>query len=363
MAGRAGAPQADHAVPVRGHPAQAHPPASGTGSGSPTSRTADVQAWVTELAKAPLAGHGAEDPPRAQPRSSTWRSRTDGSPATSPAASTCRASASTSTATSPIARSTSSPRRARLPDRVRASSAASTRRANETYRLVVLFLAYTGVRFGEMAALRVGAPRPAPHRAVIVESVTAVQGQGLVWGTTKTHQRREVPIPRFLADRARRPRRGQEAGRPGLRRHPQRPAAASRHLPIRLQRGGQRHRRTGPAPARAAAHRGQPGHRQRRRREGRPADARAQLGDDDARHLRPSLRGPPRRGRRRARTPPAQQPRRRRRHAASCCPVLPQCCPSAFRPEMPKRPRPAFPLLRTPSRTVPPTGFEPALPP
>ena len=27
---------------------------------------------------------------------------------------------------------------------------------NETYRLVVLFLAYTGVRFGEMAALRVG---------------------------------------------------------------------------------------------------------------------------------------------------------------------------------------------------------------
>jgi integrase len=28
-------------------------------------------------------------------------------------------------------------------------------RANETYRLVVLFLAHTGVRFGEVAALRV----------------------------------------------------------------------------------------------------------------------------------------------------------------------------------------------------------------
>ena len=71
-------------------------------------------------------------------------------------------------------------------------------RANETYRLVVLFLAYTGVRFGEMAALRVGRLDLPRQRAVIVQSVTPVQGKGLVWGTTKTHQRREVPIPRFL---------------------------------------------------------------------------------------------------------------------------------------------------------------------
>jgi integrase len=65
--------------------------------------------------------------------------------------------------------------------------------------LVVLFLAYTGVRFGEMAALRVARLDLHRNRAVIVESVTPVQGQGLVWGSTKTHQRREVPIPRFLA--------------------------------------------------------------------------------------------------------------------------------------------------------------------
>ncbi|GAB2459691.1 hypothetical protein GCM10027062_44180 [Nocardioides hungaricus] len=71
-------------------------------------------------------------------------------------------------------------------------------RTNETYRLVVLFLAYTGVRFGEMAALRVARLDLRRSRAVIVESVTPVQGQGLVWGATKTHQRREVPIPRFL---------------------------------------------------------------------------------------------------------------------------------------------------------------------
>ena len=72
-------------------------------------------------------------------------------------------------------------------------------RTNETYRLVVLFLAYTGVRFGEMAALRLSRLDLRRKRAVIAESVTPVQGQGLVWGTPKTHQRREVPIPRFLA--------------------------------------------------------------------------------------------------------------------------------------------------------------------
>jgi hypothetical protein len=34
---------------------------------------------------------------------------------------------------------------------------------------------------------------PANRRAVIAESVTLVQSKGMVWGTPKTHQRREVP--------------------------------------------------------------------------------------------------------------------------------------------------------------------------
>jgi integrase len=71
-------------------------------------------------------------------------------------------------------------------------------RTNGTYRLVVLFLACTGVRFGEMAALRVNRLDLNRHRAAIVASVTPVQGQGLVRGTPKTHQRREVPLPAFL---------------------------------------------------------------------------------------------------------------------------------------------------------------------
>ena len=72
-------------------------------------------------------------------------------------------------------------------------------RANETDRLVVLILAYTGVRFGEMAALRMSRLDLRGNRASIAESVTPVQEQGLVWGTPKTNERRDVPIPRFMA--------------------------------------------------------------------------------------------------------------------------------------------------------------------
>jgi len=71
-------------------------------------------------------------------------------------------------------------------------------RENNTNRLVVLFLAYTGVRWGEMAALRVHRLDLVRRRAVITESVTPVQGQGLVWGTPKNKKSREVPIPKFL---------------------------------------------------------------------------------------------------------------------------------------------------------------------
>ncbi len=72
-------------------------------------------------------------------------------------------------------------------------------RENATYRLVVLFLAYTGVRFGEMAALRVGRLDFLRRRALIAESVTIV-GSAQVWGTPKGHERRDVPIPTFLVE-------------------------------------------------------------------------------------------------------------------------------------------------------------------
>ena len=170
----------------------------------------DVQAWVTELARGPLPRHRPEDAPRAVPGPRHGR---QGRPAGAqrrcgvnlPRVAQARASL-------PHPRTGRGPRHCdRLPADASKHSSLDTR-TNETYRLVVLFLAYTGVRFGEMAALRVGRLDLRRAARVIAESVTPVQGQGMVWGTPKTHQRREVPIPRFLADRAGRPRRGQ--GRP-----------------------------------------------------------------------------------------------------------------------------------------------------
>ncbi len=67
------------------------------------------------------------------------------------------------------------------------------------YRLVVLFLAYTGLRWGEMAALRVKRLDFLRRRATIAESVTPIKGV-MTFGPTKGHERRDVPIPRFLVD-------------------------------------------------------------------------------------------------------------------------------------------------------------------
>jgi integrase len=66
------------------------------------------------------------------------------------------------------------------------------------YRLVVLTLAYCGLRWGELAALRVGRIDTLRRRREIVEAVVEVRGH-LTWGTPKSHQRRSVPMPAFLA--------------------------------------------------------------------------------------------------------------------------------------------------------------------
>jgi integrase len=67
------------------------------------------------------------------------------------------------------------------------------------YRLVILFLAYIGLRFGELSALRVRRLDLMRRRAEIVEAVAEVGGRA-VFSTPKSHQVRSVPIPRFLVD-------------------------------------------------------------------------------------------------------------------------------------------------------------------
>jgi len=67
------------------------------------------------------------------------------------------------------------------------------------YGDVVLFLAYTGLRWGEMAALRIGRLDMLRRRIDVAEGVTMPRGQ-LVWSTPKSHGSRSVPFPEFLAE-------------------------------------------------------------------------------------------------------------------------------------------------------------------
>jgi integrase len=67
------------------------------------------------------------------------------------------------------------------------------------YALAVRFLAYTGVRFGEMAALKVRNLDLLRRRAAIVEAMAEVRGRA-VFSTPKTHQSRTVAFSRRLAD-------------------------------------------------------------------------------------------------------------------------------------------------------------------
>ena len=63
---------------------------------------------------------------------------------------------------------------------------------------VVRFLAYTGLRWGEMAALRVQDFDMLRRRVNVSRSVT--ESGGLVLSTPKTWERRSVPFPAILAD-------------------------------------------------------------------------------------------------------------------------------------------------------------------
>jgi integrase len=67
-------------------------------------------------------------------------------------------------------------------------------------RTIVLVLAYCGLRWSELAALRVGRVDLMRRRLDISEAMTEVNGGRIVWGTPKTHEARSVPIPQFLVD-------------------------------------------------------------------------------------------------------------------------------------------------------------------
>lgn len=65
------------------------------------------------------------------------------------------------------------------------------------YPLVVLVLAYTGLRWGEFTGLRVRDVNLLRRRLNVVQNAVEV-GDEVVVGTPKTHERRSVPFPAFL---------------------------------------------------------------------------------------------------------------------------------------------------------------------
>ena len=68
------------------------------------------------------------------------------------------------------------------------------------YPEIILVLSYCGLRWGELAALRVRDMNPLKRRLSIEQNAVFVGGTVHV-GTPKTHERRTVPYPRFLGER------------------------------------------------------------------------------------------------------------------------------------------------------------------
>jgi integrase len=69
----------------------------------------------------------------------------------------------------------------------------------QQYRVLVLVLAFCGLRWGEAAGLKVGRVDLLRRRLTVAETLSEINGH-LVWGTPKNHQHRSVPIPAFLVD-------------------------------------------------------------------------------------------------------------------------------------------------------------------
>lgn len=72
--------------------------------------------------------------------------------------------------------------------------------AYRAYGLAVLVLAYCGLRWSELAALRAEHVDLLRRRLNICEAVTEINGEALAWGTPKSHEARLVPLPRFILD-------------------------------------------------------------------------------------------------------------------------------------------------------------------
>ncbi len=142
--------------------------------------------------------------------------------------------------------------------------------------LVIEVLAYTGLRFGELAALRVRHVDLVKRRLQVVESVTEVRGH-VIFGSPKTHAARSVAIPSFILEQIATRLEGQPADafvfpapRGGVLR-----LRNWRREVVRSRSTSRRTRRH--HPTRPAAYRRQPRHSRRSQHQGSTTDARTPI--------------------------------------------------------------------------------------
>lgn len=97
-----------------------------------------------------------------------------------------------------VARGVNLPRKKRKPrsylNHVQVKALADQSGANET---LILFLAYTGLRWGEAVGLRVNSVDLQRQRVLVRENAVNVAGT-ILSGSPKSHESRSVPFPRFL---------------------------------------------------------------------------------------------------------------------------------------------------------------------
>lgn len=67
------------------------------------------------------------------------------------------------------------------------------------FDVMIRLLAFTGLRFGEVAGLRIGRVDLMRRRLDVTEAISEVDGK-LISGEPKSHQRRTVPFPRSLVE-------------------------------------------------------------------------------------------------------------------------------------------------------------------
>lgn len=146
--------------------------------------------------------------------------------------------------------------------------------AGEHGRLPVLVLAYCGLRWGELVALRVRNVDVLRRRLAVEEAAIEINGGRMEWGTPKSNERRSVPLPAFLAaelDAAVHGRSGEEL----VFTSPLGTVLRNRNARSQWFDAGQH------------------GNQCRRKRQGRPANARTCLRRHDSRPVRgPVQRGP-----------------------------------------------------------------------